>query len=77
MNKKAFEEMELLELRCGVENKKNGMQFKPVLELQGGNEVYSVYVYKQEMDYQAVETVLSAKNYTEIEKKFTRFVNGK
>lgn len=73
MNKKAFEEMELLEIRCRDENAKRGLTFKPVLELnESGEEVFSVII----MNKGVIDSVLSAKNYTEIEKKFTRYVNG-
>lgn len=77
MNKKAFEEMELLETRCRVENDKHIKAYRPVLELQNGREVFSIYISQQGGNVPYIEMILSARNYTEIEKKFTRFVNGK
>jgi hypothetical protein len=76
MNKKAFEEMELLETRCKVENEKGGNIYTPILKLStDGKEIFVILVNSSKS--MAIQDAITGKSYTEVEKKFTRFVNGK
>jgi hypothetical protein len=87
MNKKTFEEMELLETRCAVENKKGKDYYAPLLELNGDVEYFSIYIYENRgQDGKpnpilwlpaTLKEVLLGRNYTSVEKQFTRYVNGK
>jgi len=77
-NKKAYEEIVLLQKRCDKENE-NGKHFLvPMLKVSDKlKEQFEIWVFTA--DKKTVPTVIKflvGKNYTEIEKELSRFLNG-
>ena len=77
-NKKAYEEMVLLQKRCDKENEKKEHFLVPMLKVNDKlKEQFEIWVFTS--DKKTVPSVvkfLNGKNYTEIEKNLSRFLNG-
>lgn len=78
-NKKAYEEMVLLQKRCDTQNAKDsGLYFVPVLKVDEKlKERFCIYISASNKNATSLlSRVLTGRTYTEVEKELSRYLNG-
>jgi len=77
-NKKAYEEMVLLQKRCDIENEKAKQFLVPMLKVsETFREQFEIWVFTADKKtVPSVIKLLKGRTYTEIEKELSRFING-